>query len=175
MLGSTNRGDPTNFPVEQADGSWTHVDRTKELVGLFEQAGIDALITIGGDGSLLIGQKLSEAGLCVIGVPKTIDNDLATTDATFGFDTAVDVAPEGFDRLSTTATSHNRVFVVEVGRHAGSIALNSGVAAGAHAIPIPEIPYDLGKVASRIESREARGSRSWSLRKVRRPRMASDL
>jgi phosphofructokinase-like protein len=160
VLGSTNRGDPTNFPVQQPDGSWTYVDRTKELVGLFEEAAIDALITIGGDGSLLIGQKLSEAGLRVIGVPKTIDNDLAMTDATFGFDTAVDVATEGIDRLFTTATSHSRVFVVEVmGRYAGWIALNSGVAAGAHAILIPEIPYDLGYVASAIDSREARGAR----------------
>ena len=160
VLGSTNRGDPTNFPVQQPDGSWTYVDRTKELVGLFEEAAIDALITIGGDGSLLIGQKLSEAGLRVVGVPKTIDNDLAMTDATFGFDTAVDVATEGIDRLFTTATSHSRVFVVEVmGRYAGWIALNSGVAAGAHAILIPEIPYDLENVASAIESREARGAR----------------
>jgi hypothetical protein len=126
VLGSTNRGDPTNFPVQQPDGSWTHVDRTEELVGLFAQSGIDALITVGGDGSLAIGRKLSDAGLRVIGVPKTIDNDLAMTDATFGFDTAVDVATEGIDRLFTTATSHSRVFVVEVmGRYAGWIALNS--------------------------------------------------
>ena len=160
VLGSTNRGDPTNFPVQQDDESWTYVDRTQELVGLFEEAGIDALITIGGDGSLLIGQKLSEAGLRVVGVPKTIDNDLAMTDATFGFDTAVDVATEGIDRLFTTATSHSRVFVVEVmGRYAGWIALNSGVAAGAHAILIPEIPYDLKKVADAIIRREERGAR----------------
>ena len=160
VLGSTNRGDPTNFPVEQPDGSWTYVDRTEELVGLFEHAGIEALITIGGDGSLLIGQKLSEAGLRVVGVPKTIDNDLAMTDTTFGFDTAVEVATEGIDRLFTTATSHSRVFVVEVmGRYAGWIALNSGVAAGAHAILIPEIPYDLATVADAIERRQARGAR----------------
>ena len=160
VLGSTNRGDPTNFPVQQDDGSWTHVDRTEELVGLFGDAGIDALITIGGDGSLLIGQKLSEAGLKVIGVPKTIDNDLAMTDATFGFDTAVGVATESIDRVFTTATSHSRVFVVEVmGRYAGWIALNSGVAAGAHAILILEIPYDLGIVAEAIARREARGAR----------------
>ncbi len=160
VLGSTNRGDPTNFPQQQPDGSWTHVDRTDELVGLFDEAGIDALITIGGDGSLLIGRRLADAGLRVIGVPKTIDNDLAMTDATFGFDTAVDVATEGIDRLFTTATSHSRVFVVEVmGRYAGWIALNSGVAAGAHAILIPEIAYDLQKVADTIASREARGAR----------------
>lgn len=160
VLGSTNRGDPTNFPVQQEDGSWVHVDRTDELVELFRAASIDALITIGGDGSLTIGRKLSDAGLRVIGVPKTIDNDLAMTDATFGFDTAVDVATEGIDRLFTTATSHSRVFVVEVmGRYAGWIALNSGVAAGAHAILIPEIPFELQPVADMIASREARGAR----------------
>ena len=160
VLGSTNRGDPTNFPVQQPDGSWMSIDRTDELVGLFREAGIDALITIGGDGSLLIGRKLSDAGLRVIGVPKTIDNDLAMTDATFGFDTAVEVATESVDRVFTTATSHSRVFVVEVmGRYAGWIALNSGVAAGAHAILIPEIPFDLESVASAIASREARGAR----------------
>lgn len=160
VLGSTNRGDPTNFPVLQEDGTWEYVNRTDELVGLFHEAGIDALITIGGDGSLSIGQKLSEAGLRVIGVPKTIDNDLAMTDATFGFDTAVGVATESIDRVFTTATSHSRVFVVEVmGRYAGWIALNSGVAAGAHAILIPEIPFDLFTVADTIASREARGAR----------------
>jgi 6-phosphofructokinase 1 len=160
VLGSTNRGDPTNYPVEQPDGSYIHVDRTEELVERFEQASIDALITIGGDGSLMIGNKLSEAGLRVIGVPKTIDNDLAMTDTTFGFDTAVGVATESIDRIFTTATSHSRVFVVEVmGRYAGWIALNSGVAAGAHAILIPEIPFDLSTVAETIASREARGAR----------------
>jgi ATP-dependent phosphofructokinase / diphosphate-dependent phosphofructokinase len=160
VLGSTNRGDPTNFPVQQPDGSWVNVDRTDELLGMFRDASIDALITIGGDGSLTIARRLSDAGLRVIGVPKTIDNDLAMTDATFGFDTAVGVATESIDRLFTTATSHSRVFVVEVmGRYAGWIALNSGVAAGAHAILIPEIPFDLEPVAEMIAHREARAAR----------------
>jgi 6-phosphofructokinase 1 len=160
ILGSTNRGNPTAFPVQQEDGTWTTVDRTDELVGLFHDAGVDALITIGGDGSLSIGRQLSDAGLRVIGVPKTIDNDLDKTDATFGFDTAVGVATESIDRLFTTATSHSRVFVVEVmGRYAGWIALNSGVAAGAHAILIPEIPFTLEPVAEMIARREARGAR----------------
>ena len=160
VLGSTNRGDPTDFPVQQADGSWTTVDRTEELVGLFRTAAIDALITIGGDGSLSIGRRLSDAGLRVLGVPKTIDNDLAMTDATFGFDTAVSVATEGIDRLFTTATSHSRVFVIEVmGRYAGWIALNSGMAAGAHAILLPEIPFELEPVAEMIARREERGAR----------------
>ena len=160
MLGSTNRGDPTAYPVQQPDGSWATVDRTEELVGLFRDAGVDALITIGGDGSLTIGRKLSDAGLRVVGVPKTIDNDLEMTDATFGFDTAVGVATEGIDRLFTTATSHSRIFVVEVmGRYAGWIALNSGMAAGAHAILIPEIPFELEPVAEMIARRERRGAR----------------
>ncbi len=160
VLGSTNRGNPTAFPVEQPDGSFATVDRTEELVQMFRDAGIEALITIGGDGSLQIARHLSDAGLRVIGVPKTIDNDLDRTDATFGFDTAVGVATEGIDRLFTTATSHSRVFVVEVmGRYAGWIALNSGMAAGAHAILIPEIPFDLEPVAAMIARREARGAR----------------
>jgi ATP-dependent phosphofructokinase / diphosphate-dependent phosphofructokinase len=160
VLGSTNRGDPTAYPVQQPDGSWATVDRTEELIGLFRDAGVDALITIGGDGSLTIGRKLSDAGLRVVGVPKTIDNDLEMTDATFGFDTAVGVATEGIDRLFTTATSHSRIFVVEVmGRYAGWIALNSGMAAGAHAILIPEIPFELEPVAEMIARREGRGAR----------------
>ncbi len=160
ILGSTNRGNPVAFPVQQDDGKWTTVDRTDELVGLFRDAGIEALITIGGDGSLSIARHLSDAGMRVIGVPKTVDNDLDKTDATFGFDTAVEVATESIDRLFTTATSHSRVFVVEVmGRYAGWIALNSGVAAGAHSILIPEIPFTLEPVAEMIARREAHGAR----------------
>ena len=159
ILGSTNRGSPTSFPVQQDDGSWIEVDRTEELVGMFRAEGIDALITIGGDGSLSIGQRLSDAGLRVIGVPKTIDNDLDKTTQTFGFDTAVGFATECIDRVFTTATSHSRVFVVEVmGRYAGWIALNAGMAAGAHAILIPEIPFDLEPVAEMIHRRDARGA-----------------
>ena len=158
IIGTTNRGNPTAYPVQQPDGSWVEVDRTPELLALFEQQGIDALITIGGDGSLTIGNHLSEAGLRVIGVPKTIDNDLEHTDATFGFDTAVSFATECIDRLFATATSHGRVIVVEVmGRYAGWIALNAGVASGAHAILIPEIPYELEPVAATIRPREQRG------------------
>ena len=160
LIGTTNRGNPTAYPVQQPDGSWVEVDRTPELLALFEQQGIDALITIGGDGSLTIGNHLSEAGLRVIGVPKTIDNDLEHTDATFGFDTAVSFATECIDRLFATATSHGRVIVVEVmGRYAGWIALNAGVASGAHAILIPEIPYELEPVAATIRQREQRGSK----------------
>jgi 6-phosphofructokinase 1 len=159
ILGSTNRGNPCHYPVQQPDGSFIYEDRTEQLVALFRQAGIDALITIGGDGSLAIGQRLCNAGLRVVGVPKTIDNDLDKTTVSFGFDTAVQVATESIDRVFTTATSHSRVFVIEVmGRYAGWIALNSGVAAGAHGILIPEVPFRLEPVAAMIKERESRGA-----------------
>lgn len=160
ILGSTNRGNPTSFPVEQPDGTWVEVDRTEELVEAFSAQGIDALITVGGDGSLRIGNHLHKAGLRVIGVPKTIDNDLDKTTATFGFDTAVDFAAECIDRLFTTATSHGRIMVVEVmGRDAGWIALHAGMAGGAHCILIPEIPYQLAPIAETILERDRNGAR----------------
>ena len=159
ILGSTNRGNPCAYPVQQPDGTYIYEDRTRQLVDLFHQAGIDALITIGGDGSLAIAQRLFEEGLRVVGVPKTIDNDLDKTTSTFGFDTAVQIATESLDRVFTTATSHSRVFVVEVmGRDAGWIALHSGIAAGAHAILIPEIPYRLEPIADLVRRREERGA-----------------
>lgn len=160
VLGTTNRGSPAAYPVQRPDGTWTTEDRIDHVVELCRQRGIDALITIGGDGSLAIGHRLQQAGLRVIGVPKTIDNDLDQTETTFGFDTAVNVATESIDRLFTTATSHSRLFVVEVmGRYAGWIALHAGLAAGAHGILIPEIPYDLDQVAAMIRHREERGAR----------------
>jgi len=160
IIGSTNKGNPTAYPVQQDDGSWIEVDRTHELLGRFDEAGIDALITVGGDGSLTIGHHLCRHGLRVIGVPKTIDNDLDKTTATFGFDTAVGFATECIDRLFSTATSHGRVIVVEVmGRYAGWIALHSGMAAGAHCILIPEIPYSLVPIAATIRQRELRGAK----------------
>jgi len=160
ILGTTNRGNPTAYPVRQPDGTYVEVDRTDELVGLFAARELDALVTIGGDGSLKIADKLHRAGLRVIGVPKTIDNDLDQTQQTFGFDTAVSFASECIDRLFTTATSHGRVIVVEVmGRYAGWIALESGIASNAHAILIPEIPFDLEVVANTIREREARGAK----------------
>jgi len=160
ILGTTNRGDPTAYPMQRADGTWVEVDRTQELLDRFAMHGIDALVTIGGDGSLAIGNHLHEAGLTVIGVPKTIDNDLENTVSTFGFDTAVSFATECIDRLFATATSHGRVMVVEVmGRYAGWIALNSGMASGAHAILIPEIPYQLEVVAEMIRARDVRGAK----------------
>lgn len=115
---------------------------------------VDCVINIGGDGSQAISQKLYEKGLNIIGVPKTIDNDLSSTDSTFGFQTAVQIATESVDKLVTTAASHNRVFVMEVmGRHAGWIALNTAVAGGAEVCLIPEFPFDINKVKTRLESR----------------------
>jgi phosphofructokinase-like protein len=160
IIGTTNRGNPTAYPMQQSDGSWMEVDRTAELLERFDEQGIDALITIGGDGSLTIGNHLHQAGLRVIGVPKTIDNDLEHTTSTFGFATAVEFATECIDRLFSTATSHGRVIVVEVmGRYAGWIALHAGAAGNAHAILIPEIPFDLEPVAATIMQREQRGAK----------------
>jgi 6-phosphofructokinase 1 len=163
ILGTTNRGNPLSYPVADENGKMVEKDRTDELVALFRKQGLDALIAIGGDGSLEIASALHRKGLRVIGVPKTIDNDLDRTVVTFGFDTAVDFATECIDRLHSTAESHQRIMVVEVmGRYAGWIALHAGVAASADAILIPEIPYDISRVAEKIAQRE-RGRRHFSI------------
>ncbi|MCA9971862.1 MAG: 6-phosphofructokinase, partial [Anaerolineales bacterium] len=155
ILGTTNRGNPMAFPIVGADGQATTVDRCAELVDLIHEAGIDALVAIGGDGSLSIANALHQHGLRVVGVPKTIDNDLDQTVITFGFDTAVSFATECVDRLHATAEAHRRVMVIEVmGRYAGWIALNTGVSATADVILIPEIPYDINKVAEKVLERE---------------------
>ena len=158
ILGTTNRGDPLRFPVEQPDGSFQECDRGDELVAKLKERGIDALISVGGDGSLAIAYELGKRGLRVVGVPKTIDNDLERTAMTFGFDTAVSFATECLDRLHSTAAAHHRIMVAEVmGRYAGWIALHAGMAGNAHAILIPEIPFELQKVAEHIRRRERRG------------------
>jgi len=158
ILGTTNKGDPLHYPVPQADGSIGHVDRSDEIIDYFSAHGLDALIAVGGDGSLTIANALHRKGLRVVGVPKTIDNDLDKTFTTFGFDSAVSFATECLDRLHSTAQSHERIMVVEVmGRYAGWIALHAGMAGGAHAILIPEIPYDLDSIAARIRGRDAIG------------------
>lgn len=163
ILGTTNRGNPLKYPVLGEDGQYHEVDRSDELLAAFTAHNLDALVAIGGDGSLGIAGALAEKGLCVVGVPKTIDNDLEHTVATFGFNTAVYFATECIDRLHTTAASHQRIMVVEVmGRYAGWIALNAGVASTADAILLPEVPYDINKVAEKIQKREARG-RSFSI------------
>ena len=158
ILRTTNRGNPFEFPTRQPDGSFAIVDRSQEVLDNARGLGIDGLISIGGDGSLTIAQKFFERGMHVVGVPKTIDNDVSGTVTTFGFDTAVNTALEAIDKLHTTAESHDRVIVLEVmGRHAGFIALHSGLAGTADVILIPEIPYDLEKVCDKIRERDRRG------------------
>jgi 6-phosphofructokinase 1 len=160
ILGTTNRADPFRWPVTLSDGTVREVDRSDELIAAFRAHGFDALITIGGDGSLRIALKLFEKGLPVIGVPKTIDNDVSGTVMTFGFDTAVSTATDALDKVHSTAESHDRVMVVEVmGRYAGWIALNAGVSGSADVILIPEIPYDIESVCRKIRERDARGRR----------------
>jgi 6-phosphofructokinase 1 len=158
ILGSTNRGNPLRWPKLQPDGRVVEIDRGDELVDAFRREGIDALISIGGDGSLAIAGVLWERGLKVVGVPKTIDNDVVGTDTTFGFDTAVSTATDALDKLHTTAESHDRVMVVELmGREAGWIALHSGISGTADVILIPEIPFSLEKVCEKIRERERHG------------------
>lgn len=149
ILGTTNKGNPFAFPMP--DGSTK--DRSGEIVNGFKKLGLDAIVGIGGDGSFAILSKLAEQGnINMVGVPKTIDNDIGQTEASVGFDTAVSVATEALDRLQPTAASHDRVMILEVmGRDAGHIALNSGIAGGADIILIPEIKYDLEKVAAKIK------------------------
>lgn len=158
ILGTTNKGNPLHFPLTMPDGTTREVDRTDEILEFFAKRELDALISVGGDGSLTIADALAQKGLRVVGVPKTIDNDLDKTFTTFGFDTAVAFATECLDRLHSTAESHQRVMVVEVmGRYAGWIALNAGISGSAHAILIPEIPYDIDKVAAKIRARDVHG------------------
>ncbi|MBS1544086.1 MAG: ATP-dependent 6-phosphofructokinase [Bacteroidetes bacterium] len=154
ILKTTNKGNPMKFPVTQPDGSITFVDRTSELAERIKSLGFDAVINIGGDGSQRISQALFQKGLNIIGVPKTIDNDLSATDMTFGFQTAVQIATDSFDKLVTTAESHHRVMIMEVmGRDAGWIALHTAIAGGAEVCIIPEIPYDINKIVERINER----------------------
>lgn len=158
ILKTTNKSNPIKFPVKQADGSVVFEDRSDQLVSRIRQLGFDAVVNIGGDGSQRISQVLHEKGIPVIGVPKTIDNDLSATDMTFGFQTAVQIATDSFDRLVTTAESHHRVMIMEVmGRDAGWIALHTAIAGGAEVCLIPEIPYDIGKIVDRINKRYKKG------------------
>jgi 6-phosphofructokinase 1 len=158
ILRTTNRGNPFSYPMKQDDGSIIEVDRSAELMENARNLGINALISIGGDGSLAIAQKLAAKGMRVVCVPKTIDNDVSGTITSFGFDTAVTTAMEAIDKLHTTAESHDRVIVMEVmGRHAGFIALHSGLAGAAHVILIPEVPYSADTVCDAIMERDRRG------------------
>lgn len=159
ILGTTNRDNPFKYPVMK-DGERVYVDMSGQIMDNLKEMGIDALVVIGGDGSLSIAREFLEKGLPVVGVPKTIDNDLSATDTTFGFDTAVVTATEALDKLHTTAESHHRVMVLEVmGRYAGWIALHSGVAGGADVILIPEIPYRIENVCRKIVGRKVQGKK----------------
>lgn len=154
IIGTTNRGGPFHWPVKRSDGTWGTEDRSDELIRRLQYQGIEAVINIGGDGSQRISQALFEKGLSIIGVPKTIDNDLSATDFTFGYQTAVEVATDAVDKLVTTAESHNRMMVLEVmGRDAGWIALGAAIAGGADIVLIPEIPYSIESVMRKIDDR----------------------
>ncbi|MBI4466943.1 MAG: 6-phosphofructokinase [Acidobacteria bacterium] len=157
ILGTTNRGNPFAYELV-ADGKKVAKDFSQLCIENARKLGIDAMVVIGGDGTLKIAHDLSKLGLPVVGVPKTIDNDLSATEVTFGFETAVQTATEALDRIQTTAESHHRVMIMEVmGRDAGWIALWSGLAGGADVILIPEIPFTIESVCSKIKEREQFG------------------
>lgn len=154
IIQTTNKGGPFAWPIKNKDGSWGTVDRSEEMLRKLQYLGIEAVINIGGDGSQRISQRLFEMGCNILGVPKTIDNDLTATDSTFGYQTAVQIATEAVDKLVTTAASHNRILILEVmGRYAGWIALNAAVAGGAEICLLPEFPYDVQKVLDHVNSR----------------------
>jgi 6-phosphofructokinase 1 len=156
ILGTVNRGNPFGKSVQTSEGARTYSDRCVEM---FHKMGLQALVVIGGDGTLAIAHQFSERGIPIVGVPKTIDNDIVGTTNCFGFDTAVAFATDAIDRLHTTAEAHRRIIVVEVmGRYAGWIALYSGVGGGADAILIPEIPFDLTSVVERLRERDQWGA-----------------
>ena len=157
ILGTSNRADPFHFPVLQDDG-YVYLDRSSQAVRNFESLGLDALIAIGGDGTMAASAAMAKKGLPIVGVPKTIDNDLVGTDVTFGFDSAVVTATEAIDNIHTTAQSHHRVMIVEVmGRYAGWLALHSGMAGGGDIILLPEFPYEIEAVCDAVRTRNAQG------------------
>jgi phosphofructokinase-like protein len=159
ILGTSNKGDPFHFPVETPHGV-DILDCSDSAIRNYRDWHLDALIAIGGDGTMHIVDKFTDLGLNLVGVPKTIDNDLSATDVTFGYDSAVTVATEAIDRLHTTGSAHHRVMVIEVmGRYAGWIALGSGLAGGADVILIPEIPFRWEKICEHVIKRGKHGSR----------------
>lgn len=160
ILGTTNRGNPFRYVTRDPEGTEQETDRSDDMVAAFQASGFDALVSIGGDGSLQISYELWKKGLPVVCVPKTIDNDVSGTQRSFGFDTAVSTATEAIDRLHSTAESHDRVMVVELmGRYAGWIALYSGLSGSADVILLPEIPFAMDKVVAKIRAREEAGRR----------------
>lgn len=159
ILGCSNRSNPFSYPRVEKNGKEKLADVSADVIRRLEQNAIDALVLVGGDGTMSHALRFKKMGVPVVGVPKTIDNDLGATDSTFGFDTALATATWAIDALHSTAESHDRVMVLEVmGRYAGWIALSAGIAGGADAVLIPEIPYDIERVARKIRSRSARGS-----------------
>jgi 6-phosphofructokinase 1 len=159
ILGTTNRGNPFSYPVEK-DGRIELVDISGRVIANVRELGLEALVVVGGAGSLKIAMELFMKGVPVVGIPKTIDNDLMETDVTFGYNTALETATDALDKLHTTAESHHRVMILEVmGRYAGWIALESGIAGGADVILIPEIPFSAGKICRAIDERRQRGGR----------------
>lgn len=157
ILGTSNRADPFRFPVLQGD-DYVYLDRSNETVLNFESLGLDGLIAIGGDGTMAASSQLAAKGLRIVGVPKTIDNDLLGTDQTFGYDSALQTAVEAIDKIHTTAQSHHRVMIIEVmGRYAGWIALGAGLAGGGDIILLPEFPYDLDPICEQIKLRKSQG------------------
>jgi phosphofructokinase-like protein len=157
ILGTTNRGNPFAYPVFTSDGTR---DYSQRCIDMFHELGLDALVVIGGDGTLTIANQFYERGIPIVGVPKTIDNDIAGTLGCFGFESAVSFATDAIDRLHTTAEAHHRIMTVEVmGRYAGWIALYAGVAGGADVVLIPEIPFDIELVAAHVRAREQWGAR----------------
>ncbi len=157
ILGTSNRADPFKFPILQKD-KYVYLDRSADLVNNYQKLGLDSLIVIGGDGTMSAAGPLCDLGINMIGVPKTIDNDLYGTDRTFGFDSAVATATEAIDKIHTTAQAHHRVMIIEVmGRYAGWLALASGLAGGGDIILIPEIPYDIDAICEKIKERKSIG------------------
>jgi len=161
ILMTNNKRNPFNYPVKQEDGSFKNEDVTDRLIYNLRVLNFDAVIHIGGNESHKISYKLSQKGVNIVGIPKTINNDLSITDNTFGFQTAAQTATEAIDKLVTTANSHNRVLTLEVmGRNAGWIALHASIAGGANVCLIPEIPFDMEKIVEKLKSRytpEGRG------------------
>ena len=159
ILGTTNKGNPFEYREFGPDGTIATRDYSEKAIENYKRLELDGLVVVGGEGTLEIGYKFYEKGIPIIGIPKTIDNDLEKTDYTFGFQTAVQVACDALDRLYTTGRSHQRVMILEVmGRNAGWIALESGIAGGAHIILIPEIPYKLENIIKKIALRKEGGS-----------------
>ena len=157
ILGTSNKADPFHFPILEND-KYIYIDRSSQALQNYERLGLDAIVAIGGDGTMAATNGLQKLGINAVGIPKTIDNDLFGTDQTFGFDSALQTATDAIDKIHTTAESHHRVMIIEVmGRYAGWLAMQSGIAGGGDIILIPEIPYDLIEICDKVKERNRRG------------------